>query len=315
MDDPDIEDTDVGPARSGDRALPGSTARVLCVGIDLDDLRYYRAIHGLPSRADTPLVFEAAVPRFLDFCDRVGVRATLFAIGEDLRWGEAREALRAAVARGNDVESHSHAHAYDLSRRPPDDIERDVLAARTAIEDAIGCPVLGFRAPGYNLSDVLLRAVVKAGHRYDASILPSPPYFAARAAVIAAMRLRGRHSVSIVGRGRDFVRSRDPFVWPGTGLREFPITACGLLRLPLIGTTLARGGFLAARLIASAARLSFVHVEFHALDFLDTARDGIEPDLLVEPALRVPLADRMSRFEEALRALMSDRRNRLLADL
>ncbi len=288
--------------------------RVLCVGMDLDDLRFYRAIHGIAPGPDTPLVFEAAVPRFLDFCDRLGVRATLFAIGEDLRWGEAREALRAAVSRGHEVGSHSHAHAYGLSRRPPDDIARDVLAARTAIEDAVGRPVPGFRAPGYNLSDGLLRAVVEAGHRYDASILPSPPYFAARAAVIAAMRLRGRHSASIVGRGRDFVRSRDPFVWPGTGLREFPITACGPLRLPLIGTTLARGGFLAAHLIGSAARLPFVHVEFHALDFLDAARDGIEPDLRVEPALRVPLDTRLARFEAAVRTLMAHRRNPCLAD-
>lgn len=313
MGDPD--DAGVGAAPSRDRAPQGLTAKALCVGIDLDDLRYYRAIHGLPSRADTPLVFEAAVPRFLDFCDRLGIRATLFAIGEDLRWGEAREALRAAVTRGHEVGSHSNAHAYDLSRRTADDIRRDVVAARTAIEDAIGGPVLGFRAPGYNLSDVLLRAVVEAGHRYDASILPSPPYCVARAAVIAAMRLRGRHSASIVGRGRDFIRSRDPFVWPGIGLREFPITVCGPLRLPLIGTTLARGGVLAKHLVRCAARLPFVHIEFHALDFLDAARDGIEPDLLVEPALRVPLADRVSRFEEALGALTSDRCNHLLADL
>lgn len=289
--------------------------RLLCVGMDLDDLRYYRAIHGLPPGADTPLVFEVAVPRFLNLCDRVAVRATLFAIGEDLRWGEAREALRGAVAGGHEVASHSHAHAYDLSRLAPDEMERDLLAARTALEEATGTAVVGFRAPGYNLSDRLLRAVAHTGHRYDASLLPSPPYFAARAAVIAAMRMRGRHSASIVGRGRDFLRPRGPFTWPDTGLREFPITACGPLRLPLIGTTLARGGMLAGHLVRCASRLPFVHVEFHALDFLDAARDGIEPALLVEPALRVPLADRLSRFEAALRALLPGRRNERLADL
>ncbi len=288
---------------------------LLCVGVDLDDLRYYRAIHGLPLGADTPLVFEAAVPRFLDLCDHTGVRATLFAIGEDLRWGEAREALRGAVGRGHEVASHSHAHAYDLSRRAPDEIERDLRSARTALEDATGTAVVGFRAPGYNLSGRLLRAVANTGHRYDASLLPSPPYYAARAAVIAAMRLRGRRSASIVGRGRDFLRPREPFSWPDTGLHEFPITACGPLRLPLIGTALARGGVLAGHLVRCASRLPFVQVEFHALDFLDAARDGIEPALLVEPALRVPLADRLSRFEAALRALAFGRGNCRLADL
>ncbi len=289
--------------------------RVLCVGIDLDDLRYYRAIHGLPRGPDTPLVFEVAVPRFLDLCERLGLRTTLFVIGQDLCWFVAREVLRAASARGHEVASHSHAHAYHLSRQGVGEVEQDVRAARMTLEDALGQGVLGFRAPGYNLSELLLRVVQEAGHRYDASLLPSPPYFVARAAVIAGMRLRGRPSASIVGRARDFWRTREPFTWPGTGLREFPITACGPLRLPLIGTVLARGGPLARHIVRAAARLHFVQVEFHALDFLDVVSDGIEPGLLVEPALRVPLADRLARFEASLRTLMHGRSNVRLADL
>lgn len=283
--------------------------RVLCVGIDLDDLRFYRAIHGLPSRDDSPIVFQVALPRFLEMCDRVGIRATLFVIAEDLRFSEAKEALRIAVARGYEVASHSYSHTYDLSQRPAAEVAEDVDMARQALADGLGVEVSGFRAPGYNLSEVLLGAVAKAGHRYDASVLPSPPYFLARAAVILAMRLRGSRSASIVGRGRDFLKKREPFRWPGLDLTEFPISACGPLRLPLIGTLLAWGGSLSKYLISSSSALSFVQIEFHALDFLGVAEDGIDEDLLVEPALRVPLADRILRFEDALIALKRDRRN------
>ncbi|NOZ01097.1 MAG: hypothetical protein GXP54_04315, partial [Deltaproteobacteria bacterium] len=80
-----------------------AAGKVLCVNIDLDDLRYYRAIHGLPAGKDTPLLFEAAVPRFLEMCDRLSLRATLFTIGMDTRWEVARDALRAAVERGHEV--------------------------------------------------------------------------------------------------------------------------------------------------------------------------------------------------------------------
>lgn len=288
---------------------------VLCLGIDLDDLRHYRAIHGLPSRSDTPIVFEVAVPRFLEFCERVGLRATLFAIGEDLRWPEAREALRIAMARGHEIASHSYAHAYDLSRQDPSAIARDVRLARAALQDATGSAIRGFRAPGYNLSTTLLQTVAEVGHRYDASVLPSPAYYVARAAVLAGMGLRGRRSASIMGRASDFFSGGRPFTWPGIGLQEYPITACGPLRLPLIGTVLAKGGILAGHLVRSAARLPFVQVEFHALDFLDAEHDPIEPDLLVEPALRVPLDERLRRFDSAIRLLKAGRQVLRLVDL
>lgn len=296
---------------------PGATDRILAVNIDLDDLRFYRGIHALPERPATPVVFEAAVPRFLALCERLGLRATLFTVADDLRQPAAREALRAAVARGHEVASHSQAHDYGLSRRPAADIERDLAGARAALEDASGAAVAGFRAPGYNLTPALLAALRKTGHRYDSSILPAPGYWLARAGVIAAMRLTGRRSASIVGRARDFCRGRDPFAWTGEaeGLREYPMTACGPLRLWMIGTTLVRDGRLSRHLVSNAEGLPFVNVEFHAIDFLGAPADDLEPGLAVEPAVGVPLEVRLASFESALRRLAAGRRNATLAGL
>jgi len=56
-------------------------------------------------------------------------------------------------------------------------------------------------------------------------------------------------------------------------------------------------------------------VEFHAIDFLDIARDGLDPSLVVEPALGVPLAQREASFEHALRLLATGRQNPVLAAL
>lgn len=288
--------------------------RVVCVGIDLDDLRFYRRIHALAEKPDTPLIFEVALPRFLEMCARLGVKATLFVIGEDMAWPQAREALRFALSRGHEVASHSYSHAYDLSKKPRDQVLAEVVKARMCLEDVSGAGVLGFRAPGYNLSDVLLWALHEAGYTYDSSLLPSPLYFFARAAVIVAMRAAGRKSASIVGRTKDFFGKRTPFLWPGLGLQEYPISACGLLGLPLIGTTL-RNRVFEGILSSCAKKYDFVHVEFHALDFLDVREDSLDKDLLIEPALRVPLAQRLELFEDFLSKILSSHKNERLADL
>ncbi|MBL6974363.1 MAG: polysaccharide deacetylase family protein [Deltaproteobacteria bacterium] len=294
-----------------------SPQRTLCVNIDLDDLRYYRAIHGLPEGPDTPLIFEKAVPRFLDFCEISGVRSTLFVIGRDMQWSSARDGLSRAVAQGHEVASHSLSHFYDLSRRPRSEMNEEVHKAREVIGEALGLEVAGFRAPGYNLTPALLEVVAGAGHTYDSSVLPSPAYYLARAAVIGKMALKGRTSASIRGRAGDFFRTPVPFSWgePSAGLKEFPITACGFGRLPLIGTTLARGGLQGTLPLRGAGRLPFVNLEFHALDFLDREKDGIEADLAVEPALTIPLERRLERFENAVRRLSKGRTVRTLDHL
>ncbi len=290
---------------------------LLSLSIDLDDLRFYRGIHALPPEEDRPTIFEAAVPRFLALCERLGMRATLFTISDDLRWPEAVAALRQAVAAGHEVGSHSASHFYDLSRRPRDVLDAELAGSRKALQDALGAPVIGFRGPGYNLTDGLLAALHRAGFAYDTSILPAPAYWAARAAVIAWMRLTGRRSSSIPGRARDFFRGRAPFAWgpAAGGLKEYPITACGIGRLPLIGTTMAKDGLLSRHLVRRACTLPFVHIEFHALDFLDIGIDGLDPRLQIEPALRIPLDDRQQTFEAALRRLAGSHRPVLLRDL
>lgn len=303
------------PSAMNDTSTDNGSGMV-CVNIDLDDLRYYRAIHGLPEGEDTPVVFETAVPRFLDLCESLSIRTTLFVIGMDTRWDAARNVLREAVSRGHEIGSHSQSHFYDVSRRTIAEMTTEIRSARDRIGDVVGGEVPGFRAPGYNLSDGLLAVLNEAGHRYDSSVLPAPAYYLARAAVILGMRFRGRRSASITGRFSDCFRSTTPFSWNRQGgLKEFPITACGIGRLPLIGTTLARGGWTARLPLEGATRLPFVNVEFHALDFLDLNRDPIEAELAVEPTLGIPLELRLERFENALRSLLHDRVNRTLGEL
>lgn len=289
-------------------------ARVAAISIDLDEVHHYRAIHGLPalprgSRA-ARAVFGLALPRALDWAERHGARLTLFAVSDDLAHAENADALRAALARGHDVESHSKSHPYDLVRRSASELQREVGGSFDALERALGVRPRGFRAPGYTLSDALLDAVEQAGARYDASLLPSPAYYALKLAALGAIGAAGRRSTSIVGPLRPMFGPIEPYR-PGTpywtrgerALLEIPMRVTPGARLPLIGSSLGLAGARGARLMVRAcrARPTF-SLELHGMDFLER-EDGLEDLAPHLPELARPLARRLAALDAALAEL------------
>lgn len=280
--------------------------RIIAVNIDMDDLRYYRAIHALAFREDTPVIFEKALPRFLDLCSEIGICSTIFVIAEDLKWESARDILIQACNKGHEIASHSLTHPYNLTLLSQYQIEKEAKESKSALEDVVNKKIVGFRAPGYNISDMLIRVIESAGYIYDSSILPSIPYYIARLSVITYMRITGRKSASIPGRFSDFTRNGGMFRF--SNIQEFPITSCTMFRLPLIGTTIARGGFLRNYMISSTRKNEFINIEFHALDFLDVVQDKLDEDLMVEPVLKIPLERRLKTFQDTLQTLMIGRK-------
>ncbi len=290
--------------------------------IDVDALRCYRDIHGLPPRDDEEdPIFTRALPRFLALLDALGKKGTLFVVGRDLKTPAHAKAIRDAARAGHEIASHSYEHDYRLSRLPAVRIALDLEAADDVIERVSGKRPAGFRAPGYNQSEALMDALDERGYAYDSSFFPTPAYFAARALAIGLYRARRRSSRSLVGDVREFASPRAPFV-PAVGARfrpakdgersrrfvELPMGTAA--RLPWLGTTLALANDLVGEALTRAA-LSRDDVpavlELHAIDFLSD-EDGTEPELVrAQPDLRVPLADKLRRLEKAM-ALVVERR-------
>jgi hypothetical protein len=277
------------------------------VSVDLDGLACYAAIHGLgqgtlDERAQlaVPVV---ALERLCDLLAALGLRATFFAIGEELSRPAAAAAIAAAARAGHEIASHSFAHDYGLSRLPQLEIERDLLRAEEAIARATGRPPRGFRAPGYTLSAPLLAALAARGVLYDSSLLPSPPYAALKAAAIAWHALRGRSSRSILGGARQLFAARGPQRLEE--LRELPISTLPGLRFPLLGTLF---GELPSALAAPLARATFAgghcNLELHGIDALD-ATDGVPAPLAgLQPGLRTPAARKLRRLAALCSALL-----------
>lgn len=151
-------------------------ARVLnAMTIDVEDYFHVSAFADIvpPGQWDS---YESRVcrntERLLDLLGNANVTATFFVLG----WVATRfpQLVNRIHRAGHELASHSYDHGlvYDKS---PDVFRDDLRLAKTAIEQASGEAVHGYRAPSYSVTERSLWALdvlVSEGYRYDSSIYP-----------------------------------------------------------------------------------------------------------------------------------------------
>lgn len=256
--------------------------------MDLDPVAVYPRYRGLSPHPRTHLnsAYDGGPRRFLELFGRMGVKATFFEVGEDLRLGENRALLREAAAARHEIASHSHVHRLELWRADAAAGRAELADAEAAIRDAVGVSPRGFRAPGWNVSAALFDALREEGYRYDSSLVPR------------------------LGRwGLPRWLRRTPW-GPGAALLRAPLweIPCGLstpVPMPLVSSVAALvGDGLAAvgERLASFSPAPLVYV-FHALDLVDYHQALRDPRLSGKPGLMAPLAHKRRRDERTLRLL------------
>ncbi len=186
-------------------------------------------------------------------------------------------------------------------------MKSEIEGAQQAIERATGVRPVGFRAPGYTVTDELLGLVESAGFLYDSSVFPCPGYWAAKGLAMSAMRLRGRRSESVLDTPRVLFAPTRPYhighpYWTrGGGLLELPVQVTRVLRLPFIGTALTLAGPRAAReLTRGVVGEPLVNLELHGIDVLDEG-DGLKNLSPHQPDIKIP----QKRKLEALTAVVT----------
>jgi hypothetical protein len=297
--------------------------RTASVGVDVDSLRLYYRIHGLDDRSASNAAWRVGVARFEELFAELGIKATFFCVAEDLDLPGNTDRLRRLVAAGHEIGNHTWRHPYELTRQPPEIRRMEVGQGRFRLEAAAEAPVLGFRSPGYNTDAALQKDVLETGHRYDSSVFPCLPYYAAKAAILGMMRLRGRESRSILGTPKVLMAPRAPYVGDRSdphvrgqdGLVQFPIAV--FAGVPLIGTAFTAIGERASAFVCDLAARTSGHltIEFHAADLLSLRDDGLDPALAVQPDLRAPVDRKRRIFRAALKAIQQHAQIVRLADL
>jgi polysaccharide deacetylase family protein (PEP-CTERM system associated) len=115
---------------------------------------------------------EAGLSRLLGLLADAGARATFFVVGwqADRTPGLVREIAR----QGHEIACHGYSHRF-VYRLTPDEFREDIRRSRATLEEAVGAPVVGFRAPFFSITaDALwaLDVLLEEGFRYDSSIFP-----------------------------------------------------------------------------------------------------------------------------------------------
>ncbi|MEO8699723.1 MAG: polysaccharide deacetylase family protein [Kofleriaceae bacterium] len=298
------------------------------VSIDLDSIACYYRIHGLgiAPRELEHVIYERAVPRAAALFASRGLHVTWFVVGRDVEARAASaEQLRALAAGGDELGNHSFSHPYELARLGDPEVEAEIANCDRVLRAITGTAPRGFRAPGYDVSPAMLDALARRSYRYDSSIFPAPGYYAAKAAVMAALAIVRRPSGAVMTNPRTLAAPCDPYRPAMTApwrrgqapIVELPIAVTPWLRLPAIGTTLlVAPAMLRDRVMAAMRRRTFFNFELHGIDFCDAELDGIPGELVARQAdLRVPIAEKLSRLGHILDVLARDWRFTTLAEV
>lgn len=168
----------------------------------------------LPSRVEKNFL------KLLDLFEENNSRVTCFF----LAWIAEKypHLVKEAKKRGHEIASHGYSHQL-VYKMTQDAFLEDALKSKKIIEDIIGNPVLGYRAPGFSVTENtswFFEALMEAGYIYDSSVFPAP-------------------------RGQGGIKTNvyAPYIVSGNSkkLIEFPITVVKLFGRPLC---LFGGGYL-----------------------------------------------------------------------
>lgn len=195
------------------------------------------------------------VEKALELLEGTGNRATFFCLGWLAR--DAPSLVRRIHRQGHEIASHGFWHEL-IGRQDRSEFREDVRSSKRVLEDLIGEPVLGYRAPNFSITDWAMEVLAEEGYRYDASY--------------NSFSWHDRYGkLSGDGRGSWCGVRRH-----GSGLKEVPVFnfPVGPLRVPwgggaylrLMPGALFRGGLSVARRLASGEGVICLYLHGWELD-------------------------------------------------
>lgn len=273
-----------------------STKPLANISLDLDNKWSYLKTQGGDDWVGFPSYLDYAVPRVLKFLEQRELKITVFVIGQDAVLEKNKRAIQSIDAAGHEIANHSFNHEPWLHRYTPTEITREFEKTEEALRSITGKPPIGFRGPGFSISDEVLRTMIRRGYRYDGSTFPTFLGPVARAYTFFKSKLSREQKETrkaLFGDWRDGFRSNKPFMWTqgGQELLEMPVTTMPVFKVPIHGSYIL---FLAGYSKALAKAYFWLAMKLcrmlsvqpslllHPLDFL--GRDD-EPDLSFFPAM------------------------------
>ena len=109
---------------------------------------------------------------YLGILDEYGAKATFFILGFVAE--EHPELVKRIASMGHEIASHGYGHQL-VYKQTSNEFREDVYKSKCMLEDLIGKPVLGYRAPSWSITEQsfwALSILNELGFKYDSSIFP-----------------------------------------------------------------------------------------------------------------------------------------------
>lgn len=211
---------------------------IASLSLDLDNKWSYMKTHGNKDWEKFPTYLPRVVPRILQSLREHRLKITFFIVGQDAAIEENMPALRQIADDGHELGNHSFMHEPWLHLYETEQLQDDLKKAHDAIEHATGTAPLGFRGPGFSISNDVLATVKKMGYRFDATTFPNllnPVgrwYFFWKSDLTAEEK---KQRSGLFGTMKDALNPIKPYRWKLNGgeLVEIPVTTMPLLRIPI----------------------------------------------------------------------------------
>ena len=208
------------------------------ISLDLDNKWSYLKTHGDPGWEEFPSYLDLVVPRFLDIFERRQFRCTVFIVGQDAELAKNKFALESIALAGHEIGNHSFHHEPWLHLYDREKLVQEFERSEQAIHRATGQQPVGFRGPGFSISDEVLEVLAERGYEYDGTLFPTFLGPIARAYYFLTAKMSDEEKDKrklLFGRLQDGFRPNRPFVWdiPERQLVEIPVTTMPLLKIPI----------------------------------------------------------------------------------
>jgi polysaccharide deacetylase family protein (PEP-CTERM system associated) len=140
--------------------------------VDLEDYRSIVARDYFGREVPPDAIVVENTERLLGWFAERDVRATFFALGDVVE--SYPQLIRDIASAGHELGVHGH-HHRQVFKLTPESFRREVEIPKQMIEDLIGGPVRGHRAPAFSIMPKTawaLDILAELGFRYDSSIMP-----------------------------------------------------------------------------------------------------------------------------------------------
>ena len=278
--------------------------RQLLVHIDVDSplrlLEFYKVSDVKFDQTNLENFYETAFERIFAFFDKLSIKGSFFVAGKEIEHNETiHNIIRKAHSLGNEIENHTYSHPFGLAEMPKDSIIEEIDKCSDIIEKITGRKPVGFRAPGYSISDNIINILKNKGFKYDSSCFWS--------VMIPALKYGKKIFLKgdIKNDGFGYVNHKlphEPYEIIA-GLTELPLPRLKFTGLPFYNNfNLWAPGFYSSIVSRTIRRTSLLYL-FHAVEFVDLS-DNIPKELSNHPNIKVPVKVKIERSEKILRQLL-----------